>query len=182
LALDPREIVSDISERAHRLGVDPVDDSEAPAVLRRPVGSGLPLPPMRESPAVADVHKTWARVHAADAQPATNGSGLRGAVRARIGTAAAEVTGPAQRDDRALIGTLIRAVDALAQRCDELAGRVADLEGLVEEVVNVLGEDLVRLRAVLDHTAVDRASVSGSVTEPPGRGRVQGTGTATGDG
>jgi hypothetical protein len=51
------------------------------------------------------------------------------------------------RNDRDLIGELIRAVDALAARCDELADRMITLESALAELVEVFGADLTRLRA-----------------------------------
>lgn len=175
LALEPREIVSDVADRAHRLS-----PTDPPAVLRRPAGGAPPPPPVREDPDVVAVHQAWAHVHAAGDQAPAAGTGVRGKVRSRVTTAVTEVAGPAQRDDRALIGHLIRAVDVLAHRCDELGGRVAELEALVEEVVNVVGEDLVRVRALLASTPSDRAQVDRSGSEP--LGREQRPGTTTGDG
>jgi hypothetical protein len=61
----------------------------------------------------------------------------------------ATALGPAQRRDRALVGSVIQAVDAVARRCDELADRVVELEAVVSEVVDVLGAELTRLRAML---------------------------------
>jgi hypothetical protein len=65
----------------------------------------------------------------------------------RIAVEAQRPAQQAQQDDRALIGDLIRAVDALAARCDALADRLETLERSVAEVVEVLGADLVHLRA-----------------------------------
>ena len=85
-----------------------------------------------------------------------------GAVRARAGTLAAQSTGQEQRDDRALIGDLIRVAEALAVRCDELAGRIQHLEAALEEAVEVLSEDLVHARAGL----ADRPEPAGPGPDP----------------
>jgi hypothetical protein len=80
---------------------------------------------------------------------------LRAAVRGKLTAVATEVGRPALEADRALIGDLIRAVDALAARVDVLGGRVLALEALVEEVVVVTGQDLARVRAALIGPAAD---------------------------
>jgi hypothetical protein len=72
-----------------------------------------------------------------------------GAVRARTSALTGDSAGRDHRDDRALIGDLIRVAEALAVRCDELAGRVEHLESALEEAVDVLSEDLVHVRARL---------------------------------
>jgi hypothetical protein len=56
-------------------------------------------------------------------------------------------TASAPGQERALIGRLINLVDALAARCDELATRVDQLDQLIEELVIVTSEDLIRLNA-----------------------------------
>ena len=63
--------------------------------------------------------------------------------------------------ERALLGDVIRAVDAVAARCDELAGRLTELQQVVEEAVVVFGQDLAAARAV----AVGDRRAPGS---PPG--------------
>jgi hypothetical protein len=139
LAVDPRAIVSDVGDRSHQS--NPV---EAPSLLRHAVGTPTPLPSIRDDPRVLEMHDEWASAHD---QPAPVGS--HGRVRRRVAAVVREEAGPAQAEDRALIGSVIRATDAVAARCDELASRLAELESLVEEVVTVLSEDLVRLRAAV---------------------------------
>ena len=138
VALDPR----------HSLSEPPPDRGDTPVLLSRPVSPGDPLSPARELPDLAALHQLWSDVHAqgmAESPPA----GWIGAVRARtVGPS----TGPSRRDqaeDRALIGDLIRVAEALAVRCDELAGRVHHLEVVLQEAVDVLSEDLVQVRAGL---------------------------------
>ncbi|HVX21091.1 MAG TPA: hypothetical protein VHB02_07075 [Acidimicrobiales bacterium] len=89
----------------------------------------------------------WAQLHAA-APPTTAGS-LPQKFRTKARAIATDLVGHDQRDDRALIESLIHAVDTLALRCDELANRLARLDDAVGEVVDVLGADLVRLRAAV---------------------------------
>ena len=49
--------------------------------------------------------------------------------------------------DRELIGDLIRAVDAVAARCDEISERLAQQQTVLDDAVTILGEELTRLRA-----------------------------------
>jgi hypothetical protein len=94
---------------------------------------------------VAAMHEAWARARDVDQDSGQQPRSLR----TRVESAVSAVTGPAQRQDRAILATIIQAVDAVARRCDELAGRVAELEAVIGEVVDVLGADLVRVRAEL---------------------------------
>ncbi len=110
-----------------------------PALLRHAVDAAPPLDPVRGDPAVSSMHQTWARL-----ANQGGGSGWRRRVE-RL------VPGPSAAD-RELIGEVIRATDALAARCDQLAERVMALEGALAEVIEVLGADLTRLRAAVDGT------------------------------
>ena len=71
--------------------------------------------------------------------------GVRAKVRARVAAVARADAGA----DREFMGDLVRAVAALAQRVDEITTRVGDLERLVEDVVDRLSEDLVRVQAAI---------------------------------
>ncbi|MGH9100061.1 MAG: hypothetical protein ACRDV8_07515, partial [Acidimicrobiales bacterium] len=73
------------------------------------------------------------------------GGGVRAKVRARV-VAAARADAAA---DRALIGELIRAVDAIAVRADEITARVGNLELVVQEVLDRVSEDMSRLQAAI---------------------------------
>lgn len=130
-----------------------------PRLLERAPREHQAISPMRESTDLAALHRLWADLHGAGAlegAPGPAGRGLRGKVVRQIGSVAADVSEPAQRADRALIGALIRTNDALAIRCDELGSRVVELEDLLREVVSVVGDDLVQVRAALQ-----------SATSPP---------------
>jgi hypothetical protein len=130
---------------------DPSASADAPALLSHPLPESPPLSPATDLTELAEVHRRWAEIHRA-ARPPTTGPGWRGAVRARTGVAEAESVAHEQRQDRALIGELIRLAEALAVRCDELAQRVQALEGSLREVTEVLGQDLVALRAKMPTT------------------------------
>jgi hypothetical protein len=126
-----------------------------PRLLERAPREHQSMSLMRESPDLAALHRLWADLSADQAaRPA--GRGLRDRVVRQIGSVAADVSEPAQRADRALIGALIRTNDSLAIRCDELGSRVVELEDLLREVVSVVGDDLVQVRAALQ-----------SATSPP---------------
>jgi tetrahydromethanopterin S-methyltransferase subunit B len=56
-----------------------------------------------------------------------------------------------------LLADLIRAIDAIAARCDELSGRVEKLEVVADDLARVLGEEVTHLRA-----AVERMETQGS--------------------
>jgi hypothetical protein len=127
-----------------------------PRLLERAPREHQTMSAMRESTDLAALHRLWADLHGAGAEGAAGpaGGGIRGKVVRQIGSVAAEVSEPAQRADRALIGALIRTNDALAIRCDELGSRVVELEDLLREVVSVVGDDLVQVRAALQSTTV----------------------------
>lgn len=167
MALDPEEVVEEVAEDARRRALP-----EGPALLDRSAEPPPVLAPVRASEEVQALHGHWAQVHAAEqagegADGPAPASGVRAKVRARVATAAAELGGSRQQDDRALIGDLIRAVDALAARADELAGRLATLERVVPELVGTLGEDLVRLRAALEAAAPDPPAEDPPAEDPP---------------
>ena len=164
LALEPRELVNEVEMQSHQVsGEDP------PELLRRPATPPAPLPSIRESAELGAVHEQWRQVHGRPGRTAAP-AGLRGVARSRIEAIAVDAVGTAQDDDRALIGDLVRAVDAVAGRCDELAGRIGALEGLVEEIVHVFSGDLTRIRAALARPADDVRTIrdggGGGASEP----------------
>jgi hypothetical protein len=132
----------------------------------------VPLPPpLHDAEEIASLHLSWARL-AGGGQGApqeggagpgagTAGGGGVGGVRAKV---RARVVAAARADaaaDRALIGDLVRAVDAVAARVDDIAARVGGLELLVQEVLDRLSEDLVRVQAALGTLDHDRARDEG---------------------
>ncbi|MHB8219257.1 MAG: hypothetical protein ACYDHU_02885 [Acidimicrobiales bacterium] len=120
-----------------------------PSMFTLPVGDRPPLAPVRDDPAVQTMHEDWRRAHVVDGTPGVARSGMRGAARSRIASVARQTLEPVLRDDRTLIGDVIRGADVVAQRCDTLSQRLADLEALVEEIVRVVSEDVTGLRAAL---------------------------------
>jgi hypothetical protein len=161
MTVDPRSVVEALGA-----GSGPPDPDGAPILLRRSPEPRAPLAPVQAGPEVASVHQRWAAVHG-KAEPADadgEQAGLRARMRSRVMGVAAEAAGGPLRDDRALIGDLIRALDAVAHRVDELAGRLSDLEAVVQEGLAVLGEDVVRLRA---------RAIANAAAAPPGTSRAR---------
>jgi len=154
LALEPREMVKDIRARRHAV-------PDAPAMLKLPVGDRLPPVAVHDHPAVQAMHEDWLRAHDTQHERQDVPAGLRGSVKDRVAQAARQNLEPTLRYDRALIGDLIRATDVIAQSCDALGRRVADLEDLVEEIVRVVSEDVIRLRAVLVDVVGARETTAG---------------------
>lgn len=112
---------------------------EPPTMLHHAFDAAPHLDPVRTTDTVTSMHQTWARVATGDAE--------RSASRGKVGRLLEGLSAQAVRDDRTMLGELIRATDALAARCDELADRVMALEGALAEMVDVFGADLTRLRA-----------------------------------
>lgn len=160
LAPEPREIVNDIRAR-RRVVPDP------PSTLSLPVGTQPPPAPVRDHQAVREMHEDWRRVHHPARTPEPRRQGFRESVSGRIAEVAQRSVGPDLRDDRMLIGDLIRATDIVAQRCDDLALRMTQLEALVEEVVRVVSADVASLRAALVGLVGDGGPEGGSDDSGP---------------
>jgi hypothetical protein len=103
--------------------------------------------PIRGSDLIGRLHAAWQRAAGRDASAPDAPSGrLRAKSRAGI----ERIRG---RADHELIGDLIRAVDAIAARCDEIAGRLSHQEIVTSEVAEALGQEVTRLRAAVGHLA-----------------------------
>ena len=128
---------------------------EPPTMFRRPSDPPEPPLPLASSDTITTMHTEWARVHAATASTVTMRQRMARKVRARtarmgIGT------------DRKMLGDLIRAIDAVATRCDELSDRVSSLEVSVDDMARILGEEVTRLRAVVEQSLSETARGSSS--------------------
>jgi len=155
MARDPRAIVDQVRAQAHQIG-----PPDPPALLDHAVGSAPPLGSIRQTPEITEMHDAWLRIHGPD----SSASGIRRRTMHRLGAASSD----AEHAARELTGDLIRAVDVLAQRCDDLAARLSSLEELVEEVITVMAADLVAIRAALSTPAATNAAAQ---TRPGRRGR-----------
>ena len=146
--VEPDQVMHQVVGRARALATDP------PRLLQKPPGTGTRLVPVQESDAVGAVHREWAEVHANEQERSAElGGGMRARVRAKVTSATATATLQAQQADRYLIGGLIRAVDALAKRVDEIGERLQLLEAVVDDLVVVTGHELTAIRAVLTSAA-----------------------------
>jgi hypothetical protein len=114
----------------------------------------LPVP-IRGSEAITALHAEWARLHAAPVASGSLVERLRRTVRAqtsRIGLG----------NDRKLSGDLIRAVDAVAARCDDLSDRVSNLEVTLDDLTLILGEEVTRLRAAVERIEAEASGEASS--------------------
>jgi hypothetical protein len=112
-------------------------------MLRRPADAPSPFDPVRANENLRTLHEGWARLYGHPSNTSsspTQWQRVRGKLRRSLPFGAA---------DRELIGVLIRTVDALAQRCDEIAERLSVQESLTEDVTASFGEDITHLRADL---------------------------------
>ena len=97
---------------------------EPPVMFRRPSDSPEPLPSLRANEHIVQLHTEWARLHATPDAPQAPSARLR----AKARTVVSRLLGTA---DHQLLGDVVRAVDAIAVRCDLCAKRRADTGGEV---------------------------------------------------
>jgi hypothetical protein len=103
------------------------------------------LEPIRGSNLIGMLHTAWQRAAGRDISPPDAPGGR---LRAKSRAGLERIWG---RADHELIGDLIRAVDAIAARCDEIAGRLSHQEIVTSEVAQALGQEVTRLRAAVSH-------------------------------
>ena len=128
---------------------------EPPTMFRRPSDPLEPPLPLGSSDTITTLHDEWGRLHAAPASTVTMRQRMARKVRAQtarmgLGT------------DRKMLGDLIRAIDALASRCDELSDRVNSLELTVDDMARILGEEVTRLRAAVEQRVTETPRGSSS--------------------
>ena len=125
---------------------------EPPEMFRRPTDPAEPPPPLRSGDRITALHHEWARMHSG-ADAATVAGRLRNEVR----SVASRIT---NRADHRLLGDLVRAVDAVAERCDALSERTANLEIIVDDLARILGEEVTQLRAAIESRAAEGSAGS----------------------
>jgi hypothetical protein len=116
--------------------------SEPPGMFRRPTDPPAPLKPLRAAGSVVEMHAEWARMHRTASENATFAHRLRNkaiSLRSRLGGT-----------DRPFLGYVVRSVDDVAARCDELTERLNDVAISLDDLARTLGEEITRLRAELD--------------------------------
>jgi hypothetical protein len=113
-----------------------------PSMFQRAADVHTLLPPIREADDVVKMHRAWIRI----STPPTPGQST--ALWPRLVRLLRRVAnrGPGAVD-REMIGDLIRAIDAVAARCDVIADRLDHQNIVVNDAVTIFGEELTRLRA-----------------------------------
>jgi hypothetical protein len=108
-----------------------------------------PMPSVRHGEQVSTLHREWIRI----TSPPT---GQSGSPRQRLSRLAQRLRGTV---DQVFIADMIRAVDALAARCDELSDRLQHQQIVLDDAITIFGEELTRLRA--------ESTPHGGETSPP---------------
>jgi hypothetical protein len=112
--------------------------NQIPKMYSRPTETSERLTSIRASTHVTALHTKWARLRGEDSALSRGHQKVAAAARRIVGTS-----------DTILIGDLIRAIDALAERCDELTSRLARQEEITAEIAGSLGQDVARLQATI---------------------------------
>lgn|GEM_PF-603451 len=120
--LDPEQFLESLKEQHRILRWEPLPPDEA----NRPLGGEQ----ARNSSALAYLHQHWTlpdRFHDEDA-----GGGPKGRLVSVFGRLTYRVLGRYLREERELLGHMVRISETLEQRCDELTMRIAELN---EEII-----------------------------------------------
>jgi hypothetical protein len=116
--------------------------SKPPGMFRRPVDPPTPLPPLRAGTSIEEMHVEWAKLHQQSGTSTATLSRLRSkllAVASRVGAR-----------DRNALASIVRAVDDVAVRCDELSQRVNDFAISLDDLARTYGEELTQLRSMME--------------------------------
>jgi hypothetical protein len=131
-----------------------------PSMFRRAADVHDPLPPVREADDVVKLHREWIRISTPQAaQSRAPWPRLVRLVRRIVGKGPGAV-------DREMIADLIRAIDAVAARCDVIADRLDHQNVVVNDAVTIFGEELTRLRAESAPVLGDAEGPSPSSSRP----------------
>ena len=125
-----------------------------PSMFQRAADVHELLAPIREADAVVKMHREWIRI---SAPPAGQSTALWPRLRRVVRRLASRGPGAV---DREMIADLIRAIDAVAARCDVIADRLDHQNIVVNDAITIFGEELTRLRA-------ETAPVLGDAERPP---------------
>ena len=117
-------------------------DQEPPRMFQAPTDPVEPLPPLRANEAMVRLHAEWARMHEASISSSARPRWrtLIRAVRLRLKIAA----------NGRYIGDVVRAVDAVALRCDELSERIAQLSSITDDLARAVSQEVTELRTVVE--------------------------------
>jgi hypothetical protein len=130
-----RELLEKLSDHLPP-NAHPEDDP--PAMFKRSSEVPSSLPRLRHGQEIAKLHREWIVRIVPPARPSAGQRAIR--VIRRVANRAGSV-------DREIVADLIRAIDALALRCDELADRLEHQHIVLDDAVTIFGEELTRLRA-----------------------------------
>lgn len=151
-----REPLRELTDEAPATSAD-----SPPAMFLRPADVPEPLTPLRSGPDVAQLHRAWSALSlTGPQQPASIWRRLLRRARTYLNRGLGN-------PDRALMADLIRAVDAVAARCDELTDRLSNQHVVVADVATIFGEDLTRLRAELARVAERAATPPAAGADRP---------------
>ena len=119
-------------------------DADAPPVMfTRQSDVPDPMPSVRHGDQVAKLHREWIRITAPAAAASRSPKQRIGHMMRRF---ANRFPGTV---DQVFIADLIRAVDAVAARCDEISDRLEHQTIVLDDAITIFGEELTRMRADL---------------------------------
>jgi hypothetical protein len=130
-----RELLEKLSDR---LSPDPPAEDPPPAMFNRSSDVPSPIPHLRHGKEIVKLHREWITRIVPPERPSAGQRAIR--VVRRVANRAGSV-------DREIVADLIRAIDTLASRCDELADRLQHQHIVLDDAVTIYGEELTRLRA-----------------------------------
>jgi hypothetical protein len=131
--------------REHLRMSDPLSSDEhagdpTPSMFQRAADVHDLLPPVRQADDLVKLHTEWIRI---SMPPAGQSTALWPRLTRAVRRVAKRGPGPV---DREMIADLIRAIDAVAARCDVIADRLDHQNIVVNDAVTIFGEELTRLR------------------------------------
>ncbi len=113
-------------------------DDVTPRMFQRSVDRSDDLQPLRHSAEFSRLHSEWLVRIVPPKKPSVGQRGIRVVRR---------ILNRWQSVDREIIADVIRAIDALAERCDELSDRLEHQRIVLDEAVTILGGEVTRVRA-----------------------------------
>jgi hypothetical protein len=125
------QLSDDLSPRAQ-------SNDLTPRMFRRSADLSDRLRALRHSPEISRLHSEWLIRIVPPKHPSPGQRTIRVVRR---------ILNRWQSVDREIIADVIRSIDALAFRCDELADRVEHQRIVLDDAVTILGEEVTRLRA-----------------------------------
>jgi hypothetical protein len=151
--------------REHLRMSDPLSSDEhagdpTPSMFERAADVHDLLPPVRQADDLVKLHTEWIRI---SMPPAGQSTALWPRLTRAVRRVVKRGPGPV---DREMIADLIRAIDAVAARCDVIADRLDHQNIVVNDAVTIFGEELTRLRVESAVAVGDAARPSPSPSTP----------------